>query len=104
MATESQSAPRPGAWRAADGRPYASRADIAPLGPRGPNPLQLHTAELDVLRSLQASGLAAEADDPVWDELEALGFVALDAPAVTLGVTAIRYGMLTSLGRRYRTG
>jgi hypothetical protein len=87
--------------QACDGRPGAGGADVAPLGPRGPNPLRLHAEELDVLRRLQASGQHAEADDPVWDELEALGFVEIQA-AKRSG-SSVRRGLLTSLGRRYRT-
>lgn len=97
MATEPLPAP------ASDGTPRATGADIAPLGPRGPNRLHLHAAELDVLRRLRASGSLTEVDDPVWDELEALGLVEVQVVSCGPDGTPTRSGLLTSLGRRYRT-
>jgi hypothetical protein len=58
------------------------------------NPLGLNAAELDAIRGLQAGMNRVGADDPIWDELVALGLVDL------------RKGLLpqlTPLGRRYRT-
>lgn len=100
MATERQPEPPLDEWQALGAKVRAGRADVAPLGPRTANPLHLHAEELDVLRRLQASGQLIEADDPVWDELEALGLVEMHF--VTRGGSSVRCGMLTSLGRRYR--
>jgi hypothetical protein len=44
-----------------------------------------------------------EADDPVWDELEALGLVEMQTVRLVPGGPRTRCGMLTSLGGRYRT-
>jgi hypothetical protein len=102
MASEPQPAPPLAARRASDGRQQPG-AEIVPLGPRGANPLHLHAEELDVLRRLRASGRPAEVDDPVWDELEALGLVEMQALQRVANGSPTRRGMLTSLGRRYRT-
>jgi hypothetical protein len=91
------------AWRASDSAPHAGRADIARLGSRGPNPLELHPEELDVLRRLRASEGPLEALDPIWDELETLGLVELQTLRLVPGGPQTRCGMLTWLGRRYRT-
>jgi hypothetical protein len=40
---------------------------------------------------------------PFWDELEALGLVEMQAATTSPNGSAARCGMLTSLGRRYRT-
>jgi hypothetical protein len=84
--------------------PHAGRPrDVAPLGPGGPNPLHLHAPELDVLRCLSRSQQPNDLDDPVWDELEALGLVEMHAATSDRdGSSPRRYGVLTSLGRRYR--
>lgn len=100
MATEPQPEPPLDEWQALGAKVRAGRADVAPLGPRTANPLHLREW-LDVLRRLQASGQLIEADDPVWDELGALGLVEMHF--VTRGGSSVRCGMLTSLGRRYRT-
>lgn len=102
MATEPQPASSQYARQASDD-PHERRSDVAPRGPRGANPLNLHAEELDVLRRLHASGQPAEADDPVWDELEALGLVEIPATNGVADRLPTRRGMLTSLGRRYRT-
>jgi hypothetical protein len=103
MVTEPQPTPSLDARQAFDGQPDARRAAAAPRGLHGANPLHLHAEELDVLRCLQASGQPAETDDPVWDELEALGLVEMQAATTISNGSAARCGMLTSLGRRYRT-
>jgi hypothetical protein len=58
------------------------------------NPLRLNEAELDAIRGLQAGMNRAGADDPIWEELAALGLVDLRTGLVP---------KLTPLGRRYRT-
>jgi hypothetical protein len=103
MATESQPTRPLDARRVSDGRPRGGGADIAPLGPRGANPLHLHAEELDVLRRLRASGHLTGVDDPVWDELETLGLVEIQVLKLIPDGPPTRCGMLTSLGRRYRT-
>jgi hypothetical protein len=103
MAIEPHPAPPPDPRLASDYQAHAGRRDVVPLGPRGPNPLRLHAEELDVLRRLQTSGQPTEADDPVWDELEALGLVEMPAATRAADGLPTRRGMLTSLGRRYRT-
>jgi hypothetical protein len=57
------------------------------------NPLGLNQAELDAIRGLQAGMNRVGADDPVWEELEALGLVDLRG----------LLPQLTPLGRRYPT-
>jgi hypothetical protein len=104
MATEPQPASPFDARRDSEGKPRTGGADIAPLGPRGENPLHLHAAELDVLRRLRASGHLTDVEDPVWDELETLGFVEIHVLRCGPDGTPTRSGKLTSLGRRYRTG
>jgi hypothetical protein len=104
MASEPQAWRSPDAHEASGDPPHAGRPrDVVPLGPRGPNPLRLHAEELDVVRRLQTSGQPADANDPVWDELEALGLVEMRASTPAPGGLPTRYGVLTSLGRRYRT-
>lgn len=104
MASEPQSSPPLEARPAFSGRRQTGGADIAPLGPRGANPLRLHAEELDTLRRLRVSGEITEVvDDPVWDELEALGLVEIQTVQRVPGGSPTRCGGLTSLGRRYRT-
>ena len=44
------------------------------------NPLSLNAAELDVIRELQAGAHDTAPDDPIWDELVAVGLIDVSAP------------------------
>jgi hypothetical protein len=58
------------------------------------NPLHLNDAELDAIRGLQFGMNRVGADDPIWDELEAVGLVDTRTGLIP---------QLTPLGERYRT-
>jgi hypothetical protein len=95
-----------GGWSVA--LPFAARgvtsAASALWSPPGsiasePDPLDLNSAELDVLRALRVGIHRVAEDDPIWDSLEEIGLVERDAQTQD----GRAHHALTLLGLAYRT-